>query len=107
MRPRANRRGGGPPASAGMSFAVDIDEIVIEGFDTTDRRAIDDAVRERLAQLLATGERSVWPGADVDHDRIRTADAVLERSAAPPAIGAAIANAVRDGIGRDEGVTPE
>lgn len=82
------------------SVELYIEELVLDGFASSDRYVIGEAVERELARLL--GEQDIPNSLRFDNtaDEIRGATFNATRDARPPIIGRQIAQAVYEGFGK-------
>ena len=73
---------------------VEIDELVLHGFDRVDGRAVADAVERTLASRLAAGE--IRPRAA---DRVDGGSFAVPTRASPQAIGTSVAGRLHRSLG--------
>ena len=73
------------------AIELHIDELVLEGFDARDRRAIADALQRELGQLLGEGGGAWAPSAA---ERVDAGTVAVGRSAPARDVGAAVAAAL-------------
>lgn len=83
-----------------MNIEIEIDRIVLDGFDLSwrERPLLEMAVREELTRLLA--EHGLGYQADIAHRRIVGSDITSSQEQTPNQFGTSIAQAVYGGLSR-------
>jgi len=80
------------------SIELHIEELVLEGFAPGARYGIAEAIERELATLLL--ERPLEIGKATHHDHLDAGHFKVAQEAGPQAIGAQIASALHQGLGR-------
>lgn len=89
------------PAKTRRAVEVEIEELVLHGFDPGDRHVIAEAIQRELAQMIGAGQLPLTQGSPVALRRMDAGAFQVEAGSKPAASGTQIARSVVRGLRRE------